>query len=69
MRIAIGPKHADKPIRSRSEKHADRISSDEKIYLIIQIRPAQKKTGSDDASFFKHRNMKIIVRKNGYLIQ
>lgn len=43
MRIAIGPKHADKPIRSRSEKHADRISLDEKIYLIIQIRPAQRK--------------------------
>ena len=43
MLVAIGQKHADKPIRSRSEKHADRISSDEKIYLIIQIRPAQTK--------------------------
>ena len=43
MLVAIGQKHADKPIRSRSEKHADRISSDEKIYLIIQIRPAQRK--------------------------
>ena len=34
-------RHADNPIRRRSEKNADHISSDEKIHPIIQIRPAK----------------------------